>query len=326
MKKLFLSTVIASLALIFSSCSSDDDSQSIFPSLPESNTIVDFVLNNEDYSSLGAALSAADLVDVLRGDTNFTVFAPNNASFAAFLSANGFNSLEDVPVDVLRQVLLNHVVSGTVLSTDLETGYVNTNATFGDTANNLSMYINTSNGVLINGETSVSVADITVDNGVIHAVDAVINLPSVVTFATADSTFENLVAALTREDSFTYVETLLTGNGTSPAPFTVFAPTNDAFVNLLGELSLPSLADVPTDILAATLNTHVVPSANVTAGQLAIGDNSIKTLGADFTINVSDDGVIFTDLNGRAGNIIVTDVQAANGVIHVVDRVILPAL
>jgi transforming growth factor-beta-induced protein len=196
MKKLFFTTVLLITALFFNSCSSDDDNGIV---ITESNTIVDFVQNNEDYSSLEAALQAARLVDVLNGSTNYTVFAPNNASFAAFLTANGFASLEEVPVELLTQVLLNHVVSGTVLSSALETGYVNTNATFGDTDNNLSMYIDTSNdGVLINGETSVSVADNVVDNGVIHAVDKVIGLPSVVTFATADSTFETLVAALTR--------------------------------------------------------------------------------------------------------------------------------
>ncbi len=328
MKKLFLSTIIASFALILGSCSNDDDANNDNTSTSsEPTTIVDFVSNNsEDYSDLGAALEAAGLVDVLNGTTEYTVFAPNNDSFKTFLSDNGFSTLEDVPVDLLRQVLLNHVVTGSVLSTDLSTGYVNTNATFGDTENNLSMYINTSNGVLINGTTSVAVADIAVDNGVIHAVDAVIDLPTVVTFATADSTFEKLVSALTREESFNFVETLGTLNGTTPAPFTVFAPTNGAFTTLLDDLELSELGDIPTATLEATLNTHVVTEANVRAGDLALGDNPISSIGANFTINVGDAGVVFKDLNNRSGNIIKTDVQAANGVIHVVDTVILPAL
>jgi transforming growth factor-beta-induced protein len=285
----------------------------ILPNLtPESNTIVDFVLNNEDYSSLAAALQKAGLVDVLNGDTDYTVFAPNNDSFDAFLVDNGFASLDVVPVDLLTQVLLNHVVSGTVLSTALETGYVNTNATFGDTTNNLSMYINTSSGVLINGETNVDVADITVDNGVIHAVDSVIGLPTVVTFASADSRFSTLTDYLIAED---LVGTLNTVNGTSPAPFTVFAPTNTAFDNLTTEGASFELNE--------TLLTHVVAGFNVTAGDLTNG-MTVTTLGDTFVIN-TDPSATFTDQRSRTGNIIITDVQASNGVIHAVDTVILPA-
>jgi uncharacterized surface protein with fasciclin (FAS1) repeats len=319
MKKLFFTSALLITALFFNSCSSDDDNNN------SPNTIVDFVSSNSDYSSLGAALEAANLIDVLNGTTNYTVFAPNNAAFEAFLTANSFASLSDVPVDVLTQVLLNHVVSGNVLSTDLETGYVKTNATFGDTSSNLSMFINTSSGVLINGESTVTAADNEVDNGVIHAVDVVISLPTIVTFATADSTFDTLVAALTRESSFSFVETLSIPNGTDPAPFTVFAPTNDAFSGLLSEgLGFDTLAGIPTATLEATLNTHVVGSANVLAGDLTDG-MTVNTLGDEFTINTVPSAT-FTDQNNRTGNIIVTDVQAANGVIHVVDTVILPEL
>jgi uncharacterized surface protein with fasciclin (FAS1) repeats len=143
-----------------------------------------------------------------------------------------------------------------------------------------------------------------------------------VTFATADPTFETLVAALTREDQPDFVGTLSTPNGTSPAPFTVFAPTNDAFADLLDELSLGSLDDIDTATLTATLNYHVIAEANVRADDLVSGP--VTTLGGDIEID-ADNGTI-TDANGRVINIIVTDVQAANGVVHVVSRVILPLL
>jgi uncharacterized surface protein with fasciclin (FAS1) repeats len=328
MKKLFFTTALLITALFFTSCSSDDDNN-ILPTpvpTPEPLSIVEFITSNSNYSSLASALVAADLVSVFDGSNEFTVFAPNNASFEAFLAANSFDSLEDVPLDLLTQVLLNHVITGKVMSTDLSTGYFKTNATFSDTSNNLDMFIDLTSGVKINGSTYVNSADIVTTDGVIHAVDAVIGLPSVVTFATADSTFDTLVASLTSDVSFTYVQTLSTPNGTTPAPFTVFAPTNAAFGDLLTELGATGLSDIPTATLKATLDTHVVTDANVTSGDLSIGANPISTSGDDFTINVSSDGVTFTDLNGREGNIVVTDVQAANGVIHVVDTVILPAL
>ncbi|MGE5944850.1 MAG: fasciclin domain-containing protein [Flavobacteriales bacterium] len=271
-----------------------------------------------------AALDRAGLVETLNGSGQFTVFAPTNDAFQAFLTANGFASLNDVPVSVLTQVLLNHVVLGDNVSTSLSTGYVNTLATYGDTDLNLSMFVNTAGGVKLNGVSNVELADIDATNGVIHVVDAVIGLPTVVTFALADPTFEILVSALTRETSFTFVNTLSTANGTNPAPLTVFAPTNAAFVNLLDELSLTSLADVPTDTLAAALTMHVVAGANVQSSALT-NNMPIPTLGGNITANVTG-GATLTDANGRISNIIYTDVQAANGVVHVIDKVILPPL
>lgn len=319
MKKIILNSLVVLVIFLFGSCSSDDDNNS-----STTNTIVDFVNQNPNYSSLEAALIKAELTGALSGSTQFTVFAPDNNSFDNFLSENGFASLDDVPVALLQQVLLNHVVSGTNLSSNLATGYVKTLAEEASTMNKIDMYLDTSNGVMINGESSVVSADITVDNGVIHAIDKVISLPTVVTFATADDTFSTLVTALTRENTFTYVSTLSTGNGTSPAPFTVFAPTNTAFGNLLTELNAASLADIATATLEATLNTHVVGGANVLSSTLTDG-MTVTTLGDTFTINTTS-GVTFLDQNDRTGNVIVADVQAVNGVIHVVDKVILPNL
>lgn len=309
--------MVIMLAVLTFSCSSDDNTTT-----PISNSIADFVSRNQDYSSLQAALERADLTSVLSGNTNYTVFAPNNAAFDTFLSANNFASLNDVPVDVLTQVLLNHVVSGTNLSSGLNTGYIETLAEEASTNNKLNMYVNTGSGVVLNGASTVTNADINVDNGVIHAVNTVIGLPTVVTFATADDTFSILESALTRESSFTYVSTLSsTGN---LSPFTVFAPTDSAFGDLLTELNVNGLNDIATNTLEATLNTHVVSGTNVLSSALTDG-MTVNTLGASFTINTVG-GATFTDANNRTGNIIVTDVQAANGVIHVIDKVILPSL
>lgn len=287
-------------------------------------TIADFVAGNPDYSSLLAALEAADLTGALDSDDiNYTIFAPNNDAFDTFLSDNGFATLADVPVDVLTQVLLNHVIGTEAFSGDLTTTYVSTLATEPTSENNLSMYINTDGGVTINGVSTVTTADINVRNGVIHAVDEVIGLPTIVTFATADPTFETLVAALTREDSFTYVETLSSTDG-DPDPFTVFAPTNAAFADLLTELSVASLNDIDATTLEATLNHHVVADANVLSTMLS-DDMTIPTIGGDITANITG-GATLTDANDRVSNIIVVDVQAWNGVIHAIDKVVLPEL
>lgn len=319
MKTLLKTSLIILLSVMVFACSDDDDNND---NQNEEGTIAAFVATNSDYSSLLAALERANLVTTLDGTDDFTVFAPNNDAFSAFLTANGFASLTDVPVDVLTNVLLNHVISGTVESTDLTTGYVNTLATYGTSNNNLSLYVNTTSGVELNGISNVTAADISATNGVIHAVDVVIDLPTVVTFATADATFGNLVAALTRSDQPDFVSILSTPFGTSPAPFTVFAPTNDAFADLLIELGLNDLSDIETATLTATLNNHVIAGANVRAEDLV--DGIVTTLGGDITIDASN--ATITDANGRVSNIVVVNVQAANGVVHAIDKVILPQL
>lgn len=308
---------IACLAFVigFVACNDDD------PVVVETNTIVDVAIDN-NLTSLVAAVRRANLDVTLAGPGPYTVLAPSDAAFSAFLQANNFNSLIDVPVDLLRNILLNHVISGELMSTDLTTGYANTNATSDASGTNMSIYINTENGVSFNGISNVGIANVEADNGIVHVVDAVIGLPSVVTFATADPNFSILVEALTRENDFTYVETLSTPNGTAPAPFTVFAPINDAFVDLLAELQLNALSDVPKATLTSTLNTHVVAGANVLESNLS--DNMpVSTLGGGLTVNLTSNGATLTDSNNRVSSIIATDVQANNGVIHAINKVVL---
>lgn len=299
------------ISLGFVSCGDDEEEN-------DTQNIAEIATATDNLSSLVAALDAADLVSTLEGTGPFTVFAPTNEAFDKFLSDNGFAGVADVPVDVLKNILLNHVVSGKNISTGLTTGYVESSAT-GAGDNPMNMYISTDGGVTINGGSSVSTADIDASNGVIHIVDAVIGLPSVVTFATADPTFGTLVTALTRESlGVDYVGTL-SGDG----PFTVFAPTNDAFGALLTELGVGGLGEIDDATLNAVLQYHVVNGANVRSTDLTDGQVVSTFGGAEFTIDLSD-GASITDGKGRNNKIVVTDVQANNGVIHVVSTVLLP--
>lgn len=315
MKRLPKLLIALFVTTVMTSCSDDNEN------VVKTNTIVDVAINN-NFTSLVAAVQRADLATTLATGGPFTVLAPTNAAFDSFLQANNFTTLNDVPVAVLREVLLNHVIDGSLQSTDLSTGYANTKATSAASGTPMSIYINTNGGVTFNGVSTVQSANIMADNGVVHVVNEVIGLPTIVTFATADANFSNLVSALTRESNYTYVATLSTPNGTAPAPFTVFAPTNAAFVDLLGELQLNGLGDIPTATLTSTLNTHVVAGANVLESSLS--DNMpVTTLGGGLTVNIVSNGATLTDSKGRISNIIVTDVQANNGVIHAINKVVL---
>ena len=319
MKKLFKIIPILLISLTtLQSCNNNDDEN-----VEDVSTIVNLAVDSADLTSLVAALDRANLVSALNGEGPFTVLAPTNDAFAAFLSANNFNSLEDVPVDILTKVLLNHVISGSLISTDLSTGYANTLATSAASQTPLSIYVDTSNGVRFNGVSSVSAADILAVNGVIHKVDAVIGLPNIVTFATADPNFSTLVSALTRSDLTTdFVGVLSTDSATAPAPFTVFAPINDAFNRLLIELDLASLSEIDEPTLDIVLKYHVVGGANVLDSNLT--DNlTVSTLSGDITADITG-GARLTDPTGRVSDIIATNVQANNGVIHAINKVILP--
>ncbi|WP_127139741.1 fasciclin domain-containing protein [Flagellimonas marinaquae] len=281
--------------------------------------IVDHAVANPGLTSLVGALTDGGnttFTDLLSNEEElFTVFAPGNDAFSAFTNPNSND---------LNAILSNHVVVGAAaFSADLTNSYVNTAAEFA-ADENLSLYINTDDGVTLNGISNVVTADIVASNGVIHTVDAVIDLPTVVTFAVADPTFDSLQAALTAEGQPDFVTTL-SGAG----PFTVFAPTNDAFQTLLDSNDMwNGLADIDGGLLTSVLQHHVVSGANVRSGDLSDGATAPTLEGDDITINLPGTGDNIADITDGAGNtgigIIAVDVQASNGVIHAVNTVLIP--
>ena len=323
MKNYFKILPILFLSLFITSCDSDDNDDGLCCA---GSSIVDLASQTESLSTLVSALQVTGLDATLSSPGAFTVLAPTNDAFDSFLTSINASSLEDVPVDVLTNVLLNHVISGEVQSGSLTNGYANTQAISSASQTNMSIYINTDNGVSFNGVSSVTTADVIASNGVVHIVDGVIGLPSVVTFALADPNFEILVQALTREDlTQDFVGLLNIPSGSSPSPFTVFAPVNSAFENLLSELGLSSLNDIDEPTLSAVLAYHVIASANQLSINLSDGMEFSTAGGGNLTFNVGDNGQgILTDNNDRTSNIILVDVQADNGIIHAIDTVVLP--
>ncbi|PQJ71974.1 fasciclin domain-containing protein [Polaribacter butkevichii] len=316
MKTLSKLVTFVLLLSLFTSCSSEETSI-------KTNTIVDVAVNS-NLSSLVAAVTKAELVNTLNGPGPFTVLAPTNEAFAEFLSENNFNSVDDVPKELLTQILLNHVIDGSLKSTDLSTGYANTKATSNASNTLMSIYINTDGGVKFNGISTVTTANIDADNGIVHVIDKVIALPTVVTFATADSNFSVLVEALTRSDLDTdFVSILSLPASSNTAPYTVFAPINSAFINVLEELNLTALSDIQKNTLDLTLKTHVLSGTNALDTDLSTGLNLITLSSEILTVDLTASASL-TDEGNRVSNIIATNVQANNGVIHAIDKVLLP--
>jgi uncharacterized surface protein with fasciclin (FAS1) repeats len=319
--KIKLIAFLALIAFVSISCNNDDDDSQQTP-----QTILSIAKANPDLSSLVAALEKADLAATLNSSGSYTVFAPNNKAFSAFLSANGYANLNAVPVVALKEILLNHVLSTKVKSSEITTGYVKTLAKGNASASNtISMYLEKNTGVDINGGkanggATVTTADIEASNGVIHLVDGVIGLPTIVNHAVANKNFTTLVTALSYNSASGFVGIL---SGTANSPFTVFAPTNAAFASFLTETGFSGLSAIPANVLETTLKYHVVAGANVQSTSLTNGQVVNTFASQSFTIGLTG-GAKITDTNNRVSNIIATDVQCSNGIIHVIDKVLLP--
>ena len=293
------------MVVVLASCSKDDDDNTM-----ESKNIVETASSDQQFSILTEALTKAGLVSALEGTGPFTVFAPTNDAFNELFSQLGVSGIADLSAETLTPILLNHVISGNVKAADIATGYA---ATLNNTApgqNAVKVFIEKGSNVTVDGS-KVIIADVMASNGVIHAIDKVILPANVVTHAINNPNFSILVEAVVKAG---LVEAL-----SAAGPFTVFAPTNDAFNALFSTLGVNGIADLTAEQLTPILLYHVV-SGNVTASQVSTG--SVPTLkdGSSISINATGMGV---KLNGTS-NVIATDVQGTNGVIHAIDAVILP--
>ena len=277
----------------------------LIPPAAPATTVFDVIAGSEVHNTLEAAITAAGLIETLEGDGPFTVFAPTDAAFAA-LPEGTVDALLADPTGQLTDILLYHVVAGLALAADLSDGQVITTVLGEDVTVTI-----TPEGVFIN-DAEVIVTDLLADNGVVHVIDAVLLPPAPITVMDIIATSEvhnTLEAAITAAG---LVETLQ-----SAGPFTVFAPTDDAFA-ALPEGTVEALLADPTGQLTDILLYHVVAGQTL-SGDLSDGQVITTVLGEDITVTITVDGVFIND-----AQVIVVDILADNGVVHVIDGVLLP--
>jgi transforming growth factor-beta-induced protein len=296
LKKLFIPFLAISL---LSACGDSDGGND-----NDLETIAEIVAGNENFETLAAAVEAADLTDTLGGDGPFTVFAPTDEAFEA-LPEGLLEQLLDDP-EALSDILLYHVVADELLAEDVLAESSLTTVQGDDIS------VDGEEGTL-NGTVAITQTDILASNGVIHVIDAVLIPPtepeaqSIVEIAVGNPDFSTLVAAVQAAGLVDALE----GEG----PFTVFAPTNEAFAALPDGVLDDLLGD--PEALAQVLLYHVVPG-DLRAAEV-LSSSSLTTLQEG---QVSVDGSSAT-LNGNSG-IVATDIVASNGVIHVIDAVLIP--
>lgn len=310
LKTLSKLVTILFVAITFSSCSNDDDGPE--PFVPTSS-IVELAQGSPQLSSLVTALTKyPDLVTLLSGDGTFTVFAPNNDAFAVLLGAIGQTSIDDIPEDVLKNVLQYHVFASAALPANAVTTGTVTMAN-GEDAD----IVADSNGVTIANATVIAV-DGLATNGVVHIVDSVMVPPSVLPIvgtivapAYFNKNFTTLIAAVLAADPS--ILELLLSNGPSDNGLTLFAPTNDAFA-----------AAGPVDVnnIEGLLAYHVVDDTVMASGLpvSGIAAAEVSAIGGNLYITNAGGAV---SINGTT-TVTATDIIGSNGVVHVIDRTLTP--
>lgn len=296
MKKLSLFLVLVTVVFSFTSCNNENEN------ITPPNTLVDIAVQDSRFSILVAALQKADLVTVLQGQGPFTVFAPTNDAFIAA----GITSVDNLTREQLAPILLAHVVPARVAASQVQPGAVTT-------AGNSEIFFSVNNQrIFINGNVEVVSADINASNGILHVINNVIIPPtqSIVDIAVNNPNFSTLVDLVTRAG---LAQTLSGGN------FTVFAPTNAAFEALRASGVDPN-ALTPAQ-LTSILLYHVVPG-RVFSTDLMPG-NVTTAAGGQLRVDLGT-GVRITGQNSEPSNVVLANVLATNGVIHAIDRVLIP--
>jgi uncharacterized surface protein with fasciclin (FAS1) repeats len=269
-------------------------------------TIVDIALSDENFSTLVTALEAAGLVEALQGEGPFTVFAPTNEAFEA-LPEGALEALIADP-EALTDVLLYHVAEGKAMAADV----VELDGQKVETLLGQYVDINIDGEAVMVDDATVIAADVEASNGVIHVIDTVL-LPetrTIVDIAVEDGRFTTLVAAL---EAAGLVEALQ-----AEGLFTVFAPTDDAFVALPEGTVEGLLAD--TEALTQVLLYHVVDGKVMAAQVVELDGQEVETLsGNNVIVTIEDEAVKINE-----SQVIIPDIEASNGVIHVIDAVLVP--
>ena len=312
LSKLF---AILFIAITVTSCNPDDDngSQEIVPN----QNIVELAQGIPQLSSLVTALvKYPDLVDLLSNDGTFTVFAPTNDAFSALLEAIGQSSMDDIPEDVLKNVLQYHVLASAVVPSNAVASGTVTMANGEDAE-----IVADASGVAI-ANANILLVDGFATNGVVHIVDSVMVPPSILPIvgtivapAYFNKDFTTLIAAVQAADPS--VLELLLGNGPSDAGLTLFAPTNAAF-EAAGITDLSAVADVVDAVLAYHVVDGTVMSAMLPESGIAAAE--VGAIGGNLYVTNAGSGV---SINGTT-NVIATDITGSNGVVHVIDRTLVP--
>ncbi|SFN30386.1 Uncaracterized surface protein containing fasciclin (FAS1) repeats [Paenimyroides ummariense] len=311
LKKIAAAFTAVAILSVGTACSNDDNA--VMP--PQQKTIAAVVSENSNFSMLKAAVTKAGLAETLNGAGPFTVFAPDNAAFSA--SGLTEQSVNNMSAEDLKDVLLYHTVSGKIMAANVPEG---PNAEV-STVNGMKIYVTKdTRGVFVNGW-KVKSADIAASNGVIHYLERVLMpaMGTIVQTAQSNDNMTFLVAAVLRaSQGSTNVAAALSAQGN----MTVFAPTNQAFMNA-GFPTIASIQNADPDMLAGILTYHVL-ATRAFSSDLRDGATLTTLNGGNITVALGSQATVKGNGNTMPATIGSMNIMATNGVIHVIDSVLLP--
>lgn len=296
-------------SLLIISCKKDEDTTE-----PKSSNIKDEISTRADLTLLNSSLQKANLTSKFDSAGSFTIFAPTNDAFAA--SKIDATLIGSLTADQIRNIVLYHTFNSKYLETDLPSG-PNAKVT---TASGDSVFVTkNSSGVYLNG-VKVQTTNLVLSNGVLQTVSKVLIPPvgNLVQSIIADTTFTYLAAAVVRaSEGGVNVAAVLSNGGI----YTVFAPRNQAFRDA-GFATVNDINEADANVLASILTYHVL-GGRVFSSDLTEGAQPITLEGSALTVSLLGGATVKGTGNSTASNIVGTNIMASNGVIHVIDRVLL---
>lgn len=324
--KLFRLLVLSGLISFGVACS-DDDEDDVQPANNNNNnnesgvTISEQIAATAELDSLEVALAHIGLNSTLESAGNYTVFAPSNQAFQALLQEHSVQRVSHIPDTTLMDLLQYHISSqAEYMAADLSGQmYIESMNSSGPDNSQLSIQVNGSgSNVVLNGEATITDADIDASNGVLHVIDNYIDKPTILTFLEVDGRFDSLLV-IVKDNNYNYE------NAFSSGMKTLFAPSNQACAAYISASPYAKMDDIPLATKPTILNYHYTNNVNLRSDQMSQDQEITSVQGNKLIIDLTN-GIELETVSSSQGNVnvSVTDIQATNGVLHIVDEVLLP--
>ena len=299
-------TFIATSTIFIACLSSPDD--------PEYPPLLEVLRAETSISTFVKALERSDFLGNRLEDVDYTILAPDNDAFSAYLTASGFGSVDSIPLPLLNHLINYHYQFGYAPAENITSNYYASPSAAGFGGTRLVLFVESlATGLFFNGDAEVVQSNIKADKSIIHIIDKVLTLPNAMDIIIQNKEFSRARQAMEKTD----LDALLK----NPNPYTVLVPTNTAF-NLYVSLNngYNSFDDIPKDTLTRLMRFHLI------AGNIKLDSLSTRS----FPTQLAGSSLAFTpQITGslRVGNqadILLGDIQGTNGIVHAIDRVLVP--
>ena len=300
------------LILITTSCSQEQVEMDSLPKLME------VIEADTSLNIFTDAVKRVNLITTLNSSQHLTLFAPTDYVFNKFFNKSGYSDLDDIPTQELKHLVLNHFLSGSLKNTELFSGYYRTLSKNTVSNGNLTLYIDTGAGLQLNRESWVIEPNLEASNGFVHKVSGIIPQPSLYNLVTNDHFLLFFRVAINRQD-------LTSGykyNLTTSSPVTLLVPTNDAIAQFLGsEPGFKDISDIPLEVVEQILDNHILKGVNISSDKFG-SHIPIESEGKSYYFEPDNGNTIVRMGSDIYTNILLPDLFATNGVMHIVDQIL----